>query len=86
MFMKGDPELKQFPGYERTRDHAEPKAHGHSAIVFSCRRCNNAKGDAPYALFVAFLETRPFLDEQTLGSKFRRWVYARALSTVQKDT
>lgn len=82
MVRRSSAEAKARPDLVSTRDHTKPKSHGGTTVVRACARCNGAKGDAPYALFVAFMEAAPFQSPDLLGYQFRKWVYALADDVV----
>lgn len=80
-FKGGTPEAWAKPHRVATRDHVVPKSIGGTKTVLSCKACNNAKGDAPAALFEQYMREH---DRVPDAKKFRHWVYSRALEASSR--
>lgn len=64
----------------RTIDHKVPRAHGgthaqHNILV-SCGRCNEAKGDTPYDLFIAFVKEAVVKNPNGSSREYRMMFWA----------
>ncbi|WP_421696953.1 HNH endonuclease [Ancylobacter sp.] len=75
------------PGLVCTRDHITPASRGGIETVIACRRCNNVRGDAPYEMFVWWMQhVNDDKNASAMRREFQRFVYEMAVIGFRERT
>lgn len=83
-FPSGSAESIANPRRLRTNDHVVPESRGGEEVVIACNDCNNARGDAPYELFLHWSRYVAFGDDANKKRKaFSVWMYSLAIAAFR---